>query len=373
MKKKLSLFLVILMLALVFLSGCGKSEPAPAPAPAPQPEAAKKPEVKVGFVFIGPTADGGWSYSHNEGRKMIEEQLKVPTIFQENVPEGPEVEKVMNDMIDQGANVLFATSFGYMDYAEKVANAHPDVKVYHCSGYKSGPNFVNYFGKIEEARYLSGIVAGMKTKSNKLGYVAAFEIPEVVRGINAFALGVQSVNPKAKVYVKWVHSWIDPPKAKDAANALLAEGCDVIAQHEDSPGPQIAAEEKGVWGIGYHSDMSKAAPKANMTSAIWNWGPYYVSEVKKVIDGTWKAENYLGGLKEGIVLLAPLTPVAPEGAKEAVEKAQADLLSGKLQLFTGPLKDNTGKERIPAGETMSIKAQYEEFDWFVEGVVGKVK
>lgn len=369
MKKGLSLILVFVMMFALVLSGCGTKTETPAPAPK-EPE---KPAVKVGFVFIGPIGDGGFSFSHNEGRKMVEEKLGVPTIYSENVPEGPEVEKVMKDMIDQGANIIFATSFGYMDYVEKVAKEFPDVKFYHCSGYKSGTNFVNYFGKIEESRYLSGIVAGMKTKSNKIGYVGAFEIPEVVRGINAFALGVQSVNPKAKVYVKWTHSWIDPPKAKDAASALLAEGCDVIAQHEDSPAPQLAAEEKGLWGIGYHSDMSKAAPKANMTSPVWNWGPYYVAQVKSVIDGTWKAENYLGGLKEGIVDLAPLTPVAPEESKAVVEKAKADILSGQFKLFTGPIKDNEGKLRIPAGETMSIQDQYENFDWFVEGVIGKVK
>lgn len=371
MKKGLSMLLVLLLVLTLVLAGCGAKKETPAPGgETKEPE---KPQVKAGFVFIGPIGDGGFSFSHNEGRKMVEKELGVPTIYAENVPEGPDVEKVMKDMIDQGANMIFATSFGYMDYVEKVAKEFPDVKFYHCSGYKSGPNFINYFGKIEESRYLSGIVAGMKTKTNKIGYVAAFEIPEVVRGINAFALGVQSVNPKAEVHVKWIHSWIDPPKAKDAAIALLAEGCDVIAQHEDSPAPQIAAEEKGAWAIGYHSDMSQAAPKANMTSPVWNWGPYYVAQVKSVMDGTWKAENYLGGLKEGIVDLAPLTPLAPEGAQETVDKARAAILSGEFKLFTGPLKDNTGQLRIPAGETMSLQDQYENFDWFVEGVVGKVK
>lgn len=368
MKKRLSLLLIFFLFVTLVAVGCGKET-----APAPETQEPEKPEVKVGFVFIGPTTDGGWSTTHNDGRLAVEKELNVPTIYQENVPEGPDVEKVMNDMIDQGANVIFATSFGYMDYVEKVAQNHPDVKFYHCSGYKSGPNFVNYFGKIEEARYLSGIVAGLKTKSNKIGYVAAFEIPEVVRGINAFALGVQSVNPQAKVHVKWTHDWVDPPKSKDAAIALLDEGCDVITQHVDGPAPQIAAQERGVWGIGYHADMSQSAPKANMTSPAWNWAPYYVDTVKTIIDGTWKAENYLGGLKEDIVRLAPLTDVAPAEAKELVEKAQADIISGELQLFTGPLKDNTGELRIPEGETMSIQEQYEAFDWFVEGVVGKVK
>lgn len=369
MKKGLSLFLVIFLSLALIMTGCG-SKPAPAPAPAPAPKA---PEYKVGFIYVGPIGDGGWTFAHNEGRKYLEAQLKVPTIIKESVPESAEVEKVINDMIDQGANIIFATSFGYMDYVEKVAKNHPKVTFFHCSGYKTGPNMTNYFGKMEEPRYLSGIVAGLKTKSNKIGYVAAFEIPEVVRGINAFALGVRSVNPKATVEVTWTHTWYDPAKEKEAAKALLSKGVDVIAQHQDTAGPQQAAEEKNVWSVGYNTDMSATAPKAHMTSPVWNWGIYYVAAVKSVMDGTWKNTPYLGDMKDGLVALSPLTAVAPPNAKDAVEKAKADIVSGKNLIFTGPLKDNTGAVRIKAGETMSIEDQYSKFDWFVEGVIGKVK
>lgn len=370
MKKRISLFLAILMVMAIIVTGCGQKA-----APAPQQnEPAKKPPVKVGFLYVGPIGDGGYTFAHNEGRKYLEAQLKVPVIVKESVPEDTaEVEKVINDMVDQGANVIFGTSFGFMDGMEKAAKNHPDVKFMHCSGYKMGTNLGNYFGRMEEARYLSGIVAGMKTKTNKIGYVAAFNIPEVVRGANAFALGAQSVNPKAIVSVKWTNTWYDPAKEKEAAKALLAEGCDVIGQHQDTAGPQQAAEEKGVWSIGYNTDMKASAPKAYMTAPIWNWGPYYVKQVKAVMDGTWKAEAYLGDLKDGMIDLAPLTANAPKEAQAAVDKAKADILSGKLKIFAGPLKDNTGALKVPAGQVMSDKDQYSNFDWFVAGIQGKVK
>ena len=209
---------------------------------------------------------------------------------------------------------------------------------------------LNYFGRIEEPRYLSGIVAGLKTQTNKIGYVAAYEIPECVRGINAFTLGVLSVNKDAVVKAIWTNTWYDPAKEKEAAKALLDQGADVIAQHQDTAGPQVAAQEKGVFSIGYNTDMKDAAPKAYMTAPIWNWGTYYVSQVKAIKEGTWKAENYWGGMKEGVVELAPLTANAPEGAKDAVEKAKADILSGKNKIFAGPLKDQTGAVKVPEGK-----------------------
>ncbi len=364
MKKMLCLFLVVMMVALLG-TGCGGQESTPAE---------QDSTVKVGFVYVGPVGDGGWTDAHNEGKLYMEEQLQVETVIKENVPEGPECEKVINDMIDQGCNIIFATSFGFMDYAEKAANNHPDVKILHCSGYKSSENMNNYFGRMYESRYLSGIVAGMRTEANKIGYVAAYEIPEVIRGLNAFTLGVRSVNPEAVVKVKWTHTWYDPAKEKEAAKALLAEGVDVIAQHQDTTGPQQAAEESGVWSIGYNTDMSESAPTAYMTSPIWHWGPYYVSQVKAVMDGTWKSEAFLGNLKDGTVDLVPLTENAPEGAQEAVEKAKAEILSGENKIFTGPLKDNTGELRVKEGITMTDEELFgTEFMWLVEGVEGKVE
>ena len=304
----------------------------------------------------------------------MEKQLGIKAVYKENVPEDKaEVKKAIESMIDEGVTVIFGTSFGYMEGMKESASEHKDVKFFHCSGTESnGVNFVNYFGRIEQARYLSGIVAGLKTKSNTIGYVGAFEIPEVIRGINAFTLGVRSVNPKAVVKVTWTHTWYDPTKEKEAAKALLDQGVDIIAQHQDTAGPQQAAQDKGVFSIGYNTDMKNSAPKAYMTAPIWNWGVYYTSQVKAIKEGTWKAENYWGGMKEGVVDLAPLTEVAPAEAKAAVDKVKADIISGKFNVFTGPIKDQSGAVKIPEGKTMTDAEQL-SCDWFVEGVEGKIK
>jgi basic membrane protein A and related proteins len=368
-KKLTSLMVMVILILSVALTGCGKSESTNS-GQADQKQEEKK--VKVGFLFSSSINDGGYSQAHNAGRLAVEKELGVETLYKESVPEGQESEKIMEDMISQGANVIFATSFGYMDFVEKVAKRHPDVKFLHCSGYKQAENMSNYFGRMYQARYLSGIVAGLKTKSNQIGYVGAFPIPEVVRGLNAFTLGVRSVNPNAKVKVVWTQTWYDPAKEKEAAKALLDGGSDVIAQHQNTAGPQQAAQESGAFSIGYNLPMKEQAPKAYMTSAMWNWGTYYVDQVKKVMDGTWKAESYWGGMETGIVGLDELSENAPAEAKEAVEKAKADILSGKNKIFQGPLKDNTGAVKVQEGQVMT-DAEMLSFDWLVEGVDGKVK
>lgn len=373
MKKSFSLLLVVLLVFALVITGC--SQPAkeePKNQEEKQGENASEKKVKVGFVYVGPIGDGGWTYAHNEGRKYLEEQLGVETIYKESVPESQESEKVLYDMIDQGANIIFATSFGFMDYTEKVAKEHPEVTFLHCSGYKQLDNMANYFGRIYEARYLSGIVAGLKTQTDKIGYVAAYEIPEVIRGINAFTLGVKSVNPDAVVKVKWTHTWYDPAKEKEAAKALLDEGVDIIAQHQDTPGPQQAAEENGVWSIGYNTDMQAMAPKAYMTAPIWNWGPYYVEQVQAVMDGTWETSSYWGGMKDGVVELAPLTDIAPAEAKEAVEKAKGEIMEGTEKIFVGPIKDQTGAIKVEDGVELTDQ-ELLSMDWFVEGVEGKIE
>ncbi len=360
MKKGLTLLMVILLAVTLTVTGCSSSAPTPG-----------EEKLKVGFVYVGPIGDGGWTYAHEQGRKYLVDELGVEAIYKESVPEDQESEKVMRDMIDQGAKVIFATSFGYMEHVKKVAEEYPDVTFLHASGYMSGDNFGNYFGRIYQARYLSGIVAGLKTETNEIGYVAAFDIPEVVRGINAFTLGVRSVNPEAVVKVRWTNTWYDPSTEKAAAIALLDEGVDVIAQHQDTAGPQLAAEERGKSSIGYNTDMVEMAPKAYMTAPVWNWGPYYVSQVQAVMDGTWQSETYWGSLKDGIVDLAPLTDIAPEGAKEAVEKAKADILAGTTYIFEGPLKDQSGEIKVPAGTKMTDEEML-SMQWFVEGVEGKI-
>lgn len=371
--KKLTALLLTLVFALgAFLTGCGSSDKKGTADSGNKTEAGKTltaKDIKVGFIYVGPVGDGGYSYAHDQGRIYMEKELGLQaSIIKENVKEeDSEVQNVIASMIDEGANVIVGTSFGFMNGMKKAAAQFPNVKFLHCSGYELADNMSNYFGRMYQARYLSGIVAGMKTKSNTIGYVGAFEIPEVVRGINAFTLGVRSVNPNAKVKVKWTNTWYDPAKEKEAAKALLDEGADVIAQHQDTAGPQQAAEEKGAFSIGYNTDMSAAAPKANMTSAVWNWGPYYVEQIKAIMGGTWKSESYWKGMEAGLIDLAPLTANAPAGAKEKVEAAKADIISGKNKIFVGPLKDNKGNEKVAKDQVMTDEEML-KFDWFVEGV-----
>jgi basic membrane protein A len=332
----------------------------------------EKKEIKVGFIYVGPVGDEGWTYSHDVARLELEKQLGVKTIIKESVKEDlAEVEKTCEEMINQGANVIVGTSFGFMDGMESSAAKHPEVKYLHASGYKSSENMSNYFGRMYQARYLSGIVAGMKTKTNSIGYVAAFGIPEVIRGINAFTLGVQSVKPEAIVKVKWTNTWYNPATEKEAGKALIAEGVDVITQHQDTAGPLQAAEEAGISAIGYNTDMEAKAPKAYMTSPVWNWAPYYIEQVKAIQDGTWESSSYWKGLESGIVNLAPLTKNAPTGAEEAVEKAKVTILSGENKIFVGPLKDQSGTVKIQKDKVMTDE-ELQQMDWFVNGVVGKI-
>jgi basic membrane protein A len=382
--KKLMSMLMVLVLTLA-LSACGNKTATEdtydpmAPVETTEstegdttPAGADNSDVTVGFIFVGPIGDGGWTYAHNEGRLYLEEQLGVKTIYKESVPETQDVEQEMRNMIDQGATAIFATSFGYMDFMEKLSSEFPEVAFFHCSGYKTTENMANYFGRIYQARYLSGIVAGMKTETNKIGYVAAFPIPEVIRGINAFTLGAQSVNPDVEVEVVWTSTWYDPATEKAAAVSLLDGGADVIAQHQDTAGPQQAAEEVGAFSIGYNTDMSAMAPKAYMTAPVWNWGPYYAEQVQSVIDGTFKSHSYWGGMETGTVMLAPLTVNAPEGAQEAVEASTAKILDGSLVVFDGPIMNQAGEVVVAEGATMS-DGDMLGFNWFVKGVKGNIE
>ncbi|MCX7709347.1 MAG: BMP family ABC transporter substrate-binding protein [Clostridia bacterium] len=360
-KKVIALVLVVMMaFSLALMTGCSAGT--------------SGSKVKVGFVFIGPVKDGGWTEAHANGMNYLKEQLKVETMHREMVPEGPESKKAIKELINAGCNVIFTTSFGYMDPTLEMAKENPNVKFYHCSGFKTADNMSNYFGRMHEPRYLSGIVAGLKTKSNKIGYVAAYEIPEVISGINAFTLGVQSVNPNAVVKVRWSHTWIDSAKEKDAAVALLDDGCDVISQHNDSTSPQIAAQERGAFALGYNLDSRNAAPKAYMTAPIWNWGPYYVNEVKSIMEGKFKASAYHGGIKEGILDLAPLTDVAPAEAKAKVEEVRKKMVEGSFEVFKGPLQDQTGTVKVPEGKFLTYEEIFgTDMNWFVKGVEGKIE
>ncbi|MGM0431701.1 MAG: BMP family ABC transporter substrate-binding protein [Spirochaetota bacterium] len=355
-KMVMAVLVVLLVMSPVFAGGQQESE---------------KEEFTVGFIFTGPIGDNGWTQQHNRGRLALEEELGVRTLYRENVPNTQESAKVMRDMISQGADVIFATSFGFMDYMMDVAQENPDVKFFHCGGYKQSDNAVNYLGRMYQARYLSGIVAGMKTETKQLGYVAAFEIPEVVRGINAFTLGARSVDPSITVEVIWTHDWNDPPREKEAANALIDNGSDVIAQHQSAPANLQAAEARGVWGIGYHADMNDAAPEACLTSPYWDWEYYYLREVEEIMNGTWEPENYWGGMEDGTVKLAQLGKNAPEGAEEAVAEVKEQIINGEFDVFGGPLKDNQGETVVPEGSTPS-DGELLGMDWLVEGVIGNL-
>lgn len=329
-------------------------------------------ELQVGFVYVSPVGDAGYSYAHDQGRKAVEAMEGVTTSFVESVPEGQDAERVITTMARKGYDMIFTTSFGYMDPTLKVAKQFPDIKFLHCSGYKTAPNMANYFGRMYQARYLTGMVAGAMTKSNLLGYVAAFPIPEVIRGINAFALGAQAVNPKAEVRVVWTKTWYDPAREKEAAKSLLDAGCDVIAQHQDSPAPQEAAQERGVYSVGYNSDMAKFAPKAHLTAAVWNWAPFYTEMVRQVQAGTWKADSYWWGMDKGVVDIAPFGPMVPEAVRTTVLAAKEAIRKGEHPVFVGPIADQKGVERVPAGKALS-DAELLSMNWFVRGVVGTLE
>ena len=329
-------------------------------------------DLQVGFIYVSPIGDAGWSYAHDVGRQAVEKLSGVTTSFVEAVPEGPDSERVMLNMARKGYDVVFATSYGYMDQMLKVAKQFPKTVFMHCSGFKLSENMGNYFGRIYQARFLTGMVAGAMTRANTIGYVAAFPIPEVIRGINAFALGAQSVNPKAEVRVVWTKTWYDPATEKEAAKSLLDVGADIIAQHQDSPGPQEAAQEKGVYSVGYNSDMSAFAPKAHLTAAIWDWGPFYIKTVESVRNGTWKSESVWPGVKEGIVDIASFGPMVPEKVRTTVLSKKSEIAAGKDTIFAGPIMDQSGNVRIEAGNIASDK-ELLGMTWFVKGVIGTVQ
>jgi basic membrane protein A len=326
-------------------------------------------EMKVGFIYVSPIGDAGWSYAQDQGRKALEAIPGVKTSYVESVPEGPDAERVMINMARKGYDMVFATSYGYMDSMLKAAKQFPKTVFMHCSGFKRAKNMGTYFGRMYQARYLSGILAGKMTKSKILGYVAAFPIPEVIRGINAFALGAESVNPDVQVRVVWTKTWYDPATEKEAAKSLIDVGADVITQHQDSPGAQEAAEERGVYSIGYNSDMSRFAPKGHLTDPVWNWGPLFKKLVEEVREGTWKSQALWPGLKEGTVGLSPFGPAVPQEVREYVLAKRSEISSGQLKVFAGPIGDQKGKIRV-AKDTTPTDAELLGMTWFVKGVVG---
>ncbi len=351
--KRILALLMVLVLALGAFSGCGKETE----------KEGGDDVLTVGFIYVGPASDGGFSEAQDNGRKALEEHFagKVKTLKMESVKEESQaVKNAAINLMDQGATVIVATSYGFMNPIEELAKEYPDIKFLHFSGNKmNDTNFGNYFGAMEQPRYLSGIIAGMTTKSNKLGYVAAFPYTELIIGINAFTLGAQSVNPDVEVKVIYTNNWHDPAQEKAAAEALLDQGCDVIAQHCDTAGPQIAAETVGAYAIGYNMDSSEAAPGAYLTAPVWNHGAYYIDQIQKIMDGKWTPESYYGTMADGYVQLAPMTDNVSAEAKAKVEEVQAKIEAGELNVFSAGDKDvlyNDGSVMIPAGTSLERDA-----------------
>jgi simple sugar transport system substrate-binding protein len=328
--------------------------------------------AKIGFVYIGPTGDHGWTYAHDQGRKAVEAKFgdKVKTTFVENVPETADAERVFRDLAQQGYKMIFATSFGYMNQQLKVAKAFPNTKFMHATGYKSAPNLGLYDVRTYEGAYMLGVVAGKMSKSGKLGVVASIPIPEVIRNINAFTLGARSVNPKATTRAIWVNSWFDPGKEREAALTLIAQGSDVLMQNTDSP-VVGRRPEKGVLAFGWDSDMSKFGGKAHLAASVLHWGVIYNKAVGEVLDGTWKTGDIWWGVKEGAVNIEAFGPAVPADVKKLAEERRDAIKAGKLHPFTGPLKAQDGKEVLAAAKTMG-DPELRKMNFYVEGVEGAI-
>lgn len=329
--------------------------------------------IKVGFVYVGPVGDYGWSYQHDQARKELEKAMpNVKTTFVENVAEGADAERVITQLAKSGNKVIFTTSFGFMNPTIKVAKRFPNVVFEHATGYKEAKNVGTYVQRAYEGRYVAGVAAGLLTKTNTIGYIATFPIPEVYRDIDATFLGAKSVNPNVKIKIVWINTWYDPAKETDAANTLIDQGVDVLMQHTDSPAPMMVAEKRGIRAVGQASDVSQYGPKAHIFSIQDHWTPFYIDTVKAVEKGTWKPSNYWGGFKDDMVRLASINPNLPQNVKDAINTTYNDIKSGKKVPFTGPIKDNTGKLQVPAGQSLTDK-QLGEVNWFVEGITEPAK
>ena len=326
-------------------------------------------KIKVGFVFLGPIGDYGWTWAHNKGRELVEKELgdKVETVYVENVNEDASAVPVIRDLAQQGCKLIFTTSYGYMDQTIEVAKDFPDVKFEHCTGFKRADNVSTYNSKFHEGRAVLGTIAGKMSKSGTLGYLGSYKVPEVVLGVNSFALAAQKQNPNAKVKLVLIDSWFDPPKEAAATETLINLGCDVVTTHTDSPGPLQILEQKGLFGFGQGADMSRFAPNAHLTAIEDIWGPYYVERTKAILDGSWKSTDTWDGFKEGTVVISPYSAKVPDDVKKLADDVQAGYKAGSYNIFKGPIYDQDGKLRVKDGEVIAEK-DLAVMDWFVKGV-----
>ena len=375
-KRSLLKLAALSAVAAAALMGCGKKEAAaPAPAAAPTAAAPAKVEpLKIAFAYVGPVGDGGWTFSHDNGRKAVEKEFgdRVVTSFVEKVPESADAERVIRDMAGQGAQLIFGTTFGYMEPMLKVAADLKDVKFEHATGYKTAANLRTYDSRTYEGAYMAGVIAGKMSKSGVLGVVGSVPIPEVVRNINSFTLGAQSVNPAVKTKVVWVNEWFNPPKETEAATALINGGADVLFQNTDSPAVLQTAEKMGKRAFGWDSDMTAYGPKAHLASAVINWGPYYIKAVGEALDGKWTgATGSWWGVKEGAIDIISLAADVPDDTKKRVDEIRAGLKDGSFSIWKGPIMDNTGKELL-GKDVVADDKFLGGLKTYVKGVEGKV-
>ena len=358
--------------AVAIAAGCGRKEEAAPKAEPVKSAAAITQPLKIGFVYVSPIGDAGWTTQHNAGREQMAKALgpKVSTSFVEKVPEGADAERVIRDLAQQGHKLIFTTSFGFMNPTLKVAEEFKDVNFEHATGYKTAPNVNTYNARFYEGRYLAGMIAGRMSKTNTLGYVAAFPIPEVLQGINAFVLGARATNPKAKLRVVWINTWYDPGKERDAANTLIAQGADVVTHHTDSTAVVAAAEAKRKMAVAYHSNMAKFGPNAQLVAVTHHWGDYYTQRAQAALNGSWSVAPVWGGMKDGFIRLQGLADNLPPELVEAVKTRQDEIRIGKFHPFTAPIKSNDGKEVLASGSLSD--AQLGAMNYYVEGVIGKV-
>jgi simple sugar transport system substrate-binding protein len=359
------------VVAAALMVGCGKKEE---PKPAPVVEAPKPEPLKIAFAYVGPVGDGGWTFAHDNARKALEAEFgdKIKTSFTENVSESADAERNFRDMVSQGNKLIFGTTFGYMEPMLKVAAEHNDVKFEHATGFKQAENMRTYDSRTYEGAYMAGVIAGKMTKSNTLGVVASIPIPEVVRNINAFTLGAQSVNPKVKTKVVWVNEWFNPPKETEAATSLINSGADVLFQNTDSPAVLKTAEEKGKRAFGWDSDMTAYGPKAHLASAVINWTPYYIQTTRDALEGKWMGGgNTWAGVKDGAIDIVSIADDVPADTKTKVDEIKAGLKDGTFVIWKGPLVDNTGKTQLKKDEVADDKF-LSDLLFYVKGVQGKV-
>ena len=339
---------------------------------ASSPLAADEP-LKVGFIYVGPVGDYGWSYMHDQGRQALDEHFgdAVETTYVEDVSEGADAQRTIRQLADAGHDVIFSTSFGFMNATARVAERYPDKTFLHATGYRRADNLGTYLSVTYEGRYVTGTAAGLVTETDTIGYIASFPIPEVIRDINATFMAAREVNPDVEMRVVWLDTWFDPPRESDAANTLIDQGVDVIVQHTDSPAAMSTAEDRGVWAVGQASDMSEFGPSAHLLSVVNDWSPYYIDTVEAVMDGNWESEDYWGGMEEGVIQIKGLSDRLDDDQRSRVEEVITAIEHGDLHPFEGPIRDQSGELRVEEGEVMS-RDELASMDWYVEGMTSRL-